>query len=409
MGLRAEAGPRIARGTNPERIREHNRRVVLNLMRSHGQLGRKQLADMTHLTTQAVANIIDELVAENLLIDLGRRPSRRGQPPIQFAINAGGAITIGFEIAVTRLVTTVLDLGGNIRETIAVHLEGALPETLIPRLARTVVDLQAKYAARLIGVGVVMPGPFEIEGLSGVGPTTLPGWAGIDVAARLEPLIGVPVTLENDANAAAVGETLFGAGQQLSSFCLIYFGAGLGLGIIHDDLPLRGAFGNAGEIGHVVVAPGGRPCPCGQCGCLERYTSLDALHERLGRSIDFNDLEQLETRSPEVLEAWLAEAAAHLSPMIGMLENIMDPETIILGGALPDNLIDQMIARLELGPSVANRRDRTVPRVIRGRTGQLTAALGAAALPFSNAITPRLDTHRPPREPNASANKGVSS
>lgn len=396
MGLRAQDGPRIALGTNPERNREHNRRVVLDLVRSHGQLGRKQLADMTQLTTQAVANIIDELVAEHLLIDLGRRRSGRGQPPIQFAINPGGAITIGFEIAVSRLVTTVLDLGGNIREAKAVNLEGASPETLIPRLADTVLAIRDHYGTRLTGVGVVMPGPFEIEGLSGVGPTTLPGWAGVDVAARLEPLIGVPVTVENDANAAAVGETLFGAGQHLSSFCVIYFGAGLGLGIIHDDLPLRGAFGNAGEIGHVVVAPGGRPCACGQSGCLERYASVDALRERLGRSADFHDLEQLRAKAPDVLEAWLDEAAAHLSPMIGMLENILDPETIILGGALPDSMIDTLIARLSLGPSVANRRDRAVPRVIRGRTGQMTAALGAAALPFSNAITPRLDTHRGP-------------
>ena len=89
-------------------------------------------------------------------------------------------------------------------------------------------------------------------------------------------------------------------------------------------------------------------------------------------------------------------------------KNILDPETIILGGALPDTLIDRMIARIALGTSVANRRDRTVPRVIRGRTGQMTAALGAAALPFSNAITPRLDTHRPLREPNAPADKEAS-
>lgn len=392
MSRAATDGPRVALGKNPGRSRSHNRRVVLDLVRSHRQLGRKQIADMTQLTTQAVANIIEELMAENLLLDLGRRRSGRGQPPIQFAINPDGAITIGFEVAVARLVTTVLDLGGNIRETRSVALEDPRPEILIPRLAQEVGAIRNTYRTALTGVGVVMPGPFEIEGLSGVGPTTLPGWAGADVARRLEALIDVPVAVENDANAAAVGETLFGAGQQLSDFCLIYFGAGLGLGIIQGNQPLRGAFGNAGEIGHVVVTPGGRPCACGQAGCLERYASLHALRERMGRAAEFGELERMHATGDATLTDWIAEAAAHLSPMVAMLENILDPETVILGGAVPDGIIDALIAQLSLGTSVANRRDRALPRVIRGRTGQMTAALGAAALPFFNAMTPRLDT-----------------
>ena len=102
---------------------------------------------------------------------------------------------------------------------------------------------------------------------------------------------------------------------------------------------MRGAFGNAGEIGHIVVAPGGRPCPCGQHGCLERYASLHALRERLRAAGTLADLEDLERRcTPEadpVVDAWLDEAAAHLSPMVAMLENILDPQTIILAGGLP--------------------------------------------------------------------------
>ena len=393
MAFGSQEKPRFALGKNPGRSRSHNRRVVLDLVRGHGQLGRKQIADMTQLTTQAVANIIDELIAENLLVDLGRLRSGRGQPPIQFAINPDGAITIGFEIAVARLVTTVLDLGGNIREATSVALHDTRPDALIPQIARDVAEIRARFGTTLTGVGVVMPGPFEIEGLSGVGPTTLPGWAGIDAARLLTDQTGVPVTIENDANAAAISETLFGAGQTLSSFCVIYFGAGIGLGIIQDNLPLRGAFGNAGEIGHIVVSPGGRACPCGQAGCLERYASRQALCERLGGvAVSAGDLGRLHAAGDATLLGWIDEAAAHLAPMIGILENILDPETVILGGDLPDAIIDAIIARLVLETSVANRHDRSAPRVIRGRTGQMTAALGAAALPFFNVFTPQLDT-----------------
>ncbi|PHP28235.1 ROK family transcriptional regulator [Limimaricola cinnabarinus] len=393
---------RAARGKNPGRSRAHNRRVVLDLMRGHGQLGRRQLAEMTQLTPQAVTNILDELIAAGLIEARGRLKSGRGQPPLQFAINPDGAITIGIEIAVTRMAATVLDLGGHPRHEEIVPLADSAPEALLPLIAETVARLAAGYDATLMGVGVVMPGPFEIEGFSGVGPTTLPGWAGIDMAAELGRRIGVPVSVENDANAAAIGETLFGSGQALSSFAVVYFGAGLGLGLIADDRPVRGAFGNAGEVGHIVVAPGGRACPCGQSGCLERYASLHALREALdaaGLPGDHAALDRMMAEAEPVLMTWIAEAAAHLSPMVAILENVLDPEAIILGGALPAPILDAIIARIGFAPSVAARSDRAVPRVIRGRAGPMAAALGAAALPFHAAITPRLELSQDPEDP----------
>ena len=407
---------KFALGKNPGRSRAHNRRVVLDLLRSHGQLGRKQIADMTQLTTQAVANIIEELLAENMLLDLGRLRSGRGQPPVQFALNPDGAITIGFEISVSHLVTTVLDLHGQIREQELAALDETGPAALIQRIVTEVAAIRVRFPVILLGVGVVMPGPFEIEGLSGVGPTTLPGWAGVDAMGLLARQIGVPVVIENDANAAAIGEALFGAGQGLGNFCMIYFSSGIGLGIIHDSQPLRGAFGNAGEVGHIVVAPGGRPCACGQAGCLERYASLDALRERLGAAGSGDPAALMAAGHPAML-AWIDDAAAHLAPVVTMLENILDPVTVILGGELPDPVIDALIALMTLGTSVANRRNRSLPRVIRGRTGQRIAALGAAALPFFDSIIPRLDTglgrpapHRPgaaPSEDTVTANSDL--
>lgn len=397
MKANAPDRQKFALGKNPGRSRAHNRRVVLDLLRSHRQLGRKQIADMTQLTTQAVANIMEDLLNEGLLLDLGRLRSGRGQPPIQFALNPDGAITIGFEISVSHLVTTVLDLHGQIREQGAVALRDTGPAVLIPQIIAEVAAIRRRFPATLLGVGVVMPGPFEIEGLSGVGPTTLPGWAGTDAVSVIATQIGVPVVIENDANAAAVGEALFGAGQGLSDFCMIYFGSGgIGLGIINGSQPMRGALGNAGEIGHIVVSPGGRGCACGQAGCLERYASIQALRERLGGAADLAAL--MDAGDPVLLD-WVDVAALHLAPVVTLLENILDPETVIFGGVLPGPVIDALIARLACGTSVANRRDRTLPRVIRGRTGHWIAALGAAALPFFDSIIPRLDTGHGPTTP----------
>lgn len=386
----------IAIGKNPERSRDHNRRVVLDLVRMHGSLGRMHIAKLSHLTAPAVANIVDELVREKLLMEIGRRRSGRGQPPIQFAVNPDGAVTIGVEIAADHMVTTVLDLSGQIRSKAITPVADAGPAHIVPLFARQIDEIKRRFPLKLLGIGVVMPGPFEIEGMSSVGPTTLPGWSVINPVAVLSEASGETVIVENDANAAAVGERLFGAGRAISNFCMIYFGVGVGLGQIHDGLLFRGAFGNAGEIGHVVVAPRGKPCACGQHGCLERYASLHALREKLAlaghRNVDFSMIEALHKDGDPVLREWIAETADCLSPMVAMLENVLDPETVILGGALPDAVIDDIVAAMqELPVSVASRRARALPRVIRGQAGQLTAALGAAALPLFEVVTPKLE------------------
>ncbi|WP_176084042.1 ROK family protein [Martelella sp. HB161492] len=403
MNERPPPQPQFAIGNNPERNREHNRRVVLDIVRQNGMLGRMEIARLTQLTAQAVANIVDELVSDDLLMNTGRRRSGRGQPPIQFAVNPQGAATIGVEIATDQMVITVLDLTGVVRYRRIIALTDTTPQQCLPVFAAEVKRATGAMQSPLMGVGVVMPGPFGIEGMSFVGPTTLPGWSGIDVRAELEAACGHPVILENDANAAAVGERLFGVGRTISNFCMIYFGTGLGLGMIQDGAPYRGAFGNAGEIGHVMVMPKGRLCPCGQHGCLERYASVHALHEKFdatGRPRPLIDqIEALYDAADPIITEWLDEAAEHLSTMVALLENILDPETVIFGGALSDRLIDALLDRLSHLPlSVAGRRSRALPRVMRGTTGQYTAALGAAAMPLFEILTPKLETSPPGQE-----------
>ncbi|WP_442866050.1 ROK family protein [Aminobacter sp. HY435] len=397
MAFQPGSTHQVTLGKNPERSRDHNRRVVLDVVRRNGSLGRMHIARLTHLTAQAIANIVDELVRENLLMETGRLRSGRGQPPIQFAVNPDGAMTMGIEVASDHMVATVLDLSGQPRSKRITPVRDTSPPQVVAHIRSELESVRRDFKAPLLGIGVVMPGPFEIEGMTSVGPTTLPGWADIDAASLLSEACGEPVTVENDANAAAVGERLFGAGHAISSFAMIYFGAGIGLGMIQDGVPFRGAFGNAGEIGHVVVAPRGRACPCGQHGCLERYASAYALRERLCdagiEDCDFADLERLHGERHPVLVEWMDEAATYLAPMIAMIENILDPETVILGGMLPDAIIDELIDRMgQLPISVASRRARALPRVVRGQTGQYTAALGAAALPLFEVVTPKLET-----------------
>lgn len=394
----AQANPdipvRLAIGSNPERNRHHNRRVVLEAIRSHGALGRTEIGRLTHLTAQAVANIVDDLVAEHFLIEVGRRRSGRGQPPLQFSINAEGPITVGIELGADHLTTVLLDLTGRVRATSNKPVSALEPEAMAGQVAGEVRRLRGTLGrpAPALGVGVVMPGPFRVADAALAGPGTLPEWQDVDAGELLTKAIGEPVIVENDATAAAVGERLHGAGRSIEDFCFIYFGVGLGLGIMQGGRPMRGAFGNAGEIGLVPVKSGAS----GELLPLEQVVSLHALRQRLAASglpaLDVGSIAELLAARNPVLMRWIEDAAYCLAQLVLMLENILDPETIVLGGQLPDEVIHALIAAIEpLPASIASRPDRTQPRVRLGQTGQLTAALGAAALPLFDTVTPRLN------------------
>jgi predicted NBD/HSP70 family sugar kinase len=388
----------VAIGTNPERTRDHNRRVVLETLRQHGRLGRSDIAALTRLTAQAVSNIVAELVGEGFLVEQGRRRTARGQPPMELAVNPDGGMTAGMEIAADHITTVLVDLAGTVRAQRIVPLVDAGLEA-VQTLARSELALARAglgLPRRLLGCGVVMPGPFEIDGMRAVGAIPLPGWAGHDARSLLSEALDTPVTIENDATAAAVGEHLHGLGRNLRHFCLVYFGAGLGLGSIIGGQPYRGAFGNAGEIGHIPVRRNGRACGCGGQGCLERYASLHALMEALHAAgigdAGPDEIERLYRAGEPAVLNWIEEAAELLAPVMVMLENLFDPETIILGGGLPDGVIDALIAAMSpLSVSVSQRSGRAVPRLQRGATGRLTAALGAAALPLLDTMAPKLD------------------
>ena len=163
--------------------------------------------------------------------------------------------------------------------------------------------------------------------------------------------------------------------------------------MISDGHAQRGAFGNAGEIGHIITQVGGKPCGCGNHGCLEKYASRMSIRDHLAEhgiaSPNGMALAQLLADGNSPLDSWINSAADNLSRAIGILESLFDPQAVILGGAMPDAVLDQLIHRLDLpAGSVANRPDRKSARVLRGTSGRLTAAIGGAAMVIHKIITP---------------------
>jgi predicted NBD/HSP70 family sugar kinase len=364
------------KGTNQEYGRPYNRRLVLETIRLLAPVARGEIAKRVGLTVQTVSTIIRELELQGFVRGVRETPKGRGLPPTFLNINPDGGYAIGVHVTPVGLKAALINLSGDVIGERERALPQASPDRAFREIEKMVASLRKlRPRGRMLGIGLALPGPFDVESMSFVGPTTLEGWKGVPIRDRLANLTGLPAFIEADLAAAAFGERLYGAGRDLREFYYLYFGVGLGGCLVREGAPVRGAFGNAGEIGHVPLVPNGEPCPCGNRGCLERYLSLEAM-ERRSAAIG--------------MDRWIAEAAPLLRSAIATIENLFDPETIILGGFAEDALLSRLIAAAEpLAHSVSERSGRNAPRITRSKDGGNAVLRGAAALAVAGVLSPR--------------------
>lgn len=378
-------------GANAGRSRGHNRQVVLGRIRAAKRIGRAEIARASGLSTQAVSNIIADLMSDGLIVEGGHRAATRGVPVAQYALNPTGGFAAGIEIRPDVVFGAVLDFCGNL----VVEKRRQVRTTDRAGVIAAVRDMQARIlgdapdaADRLLGLGIVMPGPFGCTGIAG-GASELPIWDETPPEVWLSESLGQPVLVENDANAAAIAERVSGVAQGLDSYAFLYFGSGLGLGMVHRGRLLTGAFGNAGEIGTLQMPANGELVMLEDV--VSRRSLAEALHGAGHQIKDVDDLARLYATKDPTLYAWLERAVEPLSAAISIVENLFDPQTIILGGSMPDTMLDHLTGCVQLTTrSVSNRATRDLPRLMRGVSGRMTATLGAAALVVNHAFTPKI-------------------
>ncbi len=373
-------------GSNAERSRNRNRQSVLGQVRSAGSIGRAEIARALSLTTQTVSNIIADLSADGMLLEVGRLSVGRGLPAMQYALNPQGGYALGVEVRPDAIFAALLDLNGQAVMTERVTLMHTRPEIVLDHVTAIyarALDKVPSAQGRMLGTGIVMPGPFGVTGIAGMG-SDLTGWQEVDAEALFSGAIGLPVMLSNDANAAAMAERINGVAQDITSFAYLYFGAGLGLGLVNGGQLVHGAYGNAGEIGHIPIL--------GQTGTLEdglsRLSVQRHLHAAGKIAQDIDTLDQLFQQGDPDLMVWLRIASITLGHAMAIVENLFDPQTIVLGGAMPDAILDYLVAHTPLPVlSVSNRPQYPHPRLIRGASGRMTATRGAAALILNRALS----------------------
>ncbi len=250
-------------------VRRMNRSIVLEVFRTHITLSRARLASETGLNPSTVSSIIGELIQENLIRETDLIQSATGRPGRLLELNPGGGCALGIEINVDYIEILVTDFAANVLWR---KRQASSPEAGQDEIMRQVLELAQQANAfiqarssRVLGVGVGVPGLVDVaSGFLRLAPNL--HWVDIPIRGVLAGLFDCPIYVENEANAAALGEYYFGAVRNVSDFIYLSAGIGLGSGIVLGGKLFRGMFGYAGEAGHMTMDINGEQCGCGKHG-----------------------------------------------------------------------------------------------------------------------------------------------
>ncbi len=294
---------------------------------------------------------------------------------------------IGVDLGGTNLRAAAISRSGEVLAKIAgaAHLSGGRA-TVLADMVDSIVKLRQQCGVRqLTGVGIGIPGFILMEKGIIVGSNNLPDFEGIPIRDEIERLLGARVTLENDANAAALGESWVGAGKGVQNLVLLTLGTGIGGGIVSGGEVLRGFDGMAGEVGHITVVPNGNPCGCGNRGCLEKHASATAVTTmarllQLGPSLTAAEVHDLALQGNEKAKRVFESMGEALGIALAGLINIFNfPLYLLSGGPLPawDFFAPTMLAELKRR-SFTYRNTQT--RIERATLGNEAGLYGAAYL-----------------------------
>ncbi|MFB7593679.1 ROK family protein [Streptomyces sp. NPDC056160] len=379
-------------------VRRHNLSLVLRTVHDAGEVTRAQIATRVGLTRAAVSSLVEQLLVHGFVTEWGKTSSgQAGRPGTVLKVARRGPAGLGVEINVDHVVVCVVDLAGTDRVRLEEHVDnrGVQPSQVLERAARLAaraLGSAAEQGLDPVGAHVAVPG-LVTGGTVRQAPNL--GWRRVAVEGLLAQALcalrpdrpPLPVSSDNEANAAALAELWYGAGTEgVRSFLYLTGEIGIGGALVLQGELLRGAHGFAGEIGHMVVDPDGPLCRCGARGCLEQYAGQAALLDAsgIGTGAGVLGVAELQRRArradPAALSA-MERAGRELGVAVSGAVNLFDPDAVMLGGVYRE-LMEWLAPAVEreLARRVVSglwREDRTRLRAASALGG---AARGAAGV-----------------------------
>lgn len=369
---------------------------LFQLLRDGKARTRAELASTTGLARSTVASRIDALISSGFVGAAGEAASSGGRPPSRFAFNPSARITMAVDVGATHVLVALTDLGGRVLSEEREALEVAqgpdvVLDWVIASGKRQIKDL-GRSALSLTGIGIGLPGPVEHSTGRPVNPPIMPGWDGIDVPARMQQALDVPVLVDNDVNIMALGEqAAFWPGDD--NLLFVKVATGIGAGIVSSGRLQRGAVGTAGDLGHVRVPRGeGVVCRCGNIGCLEALASGPAIAKSLGEiglATDTRDdlLGHVRHGRIQAIQA-LRQAGRDVGDVLATCVNLLNPSVIVIGGSL-SHVGEHLMAGVR---EVVYHRSLPLAtsslRIVPSMAGDQAGVLGASRMVIEHVLSP---------------------
>lgn len=368
-------------------IRYINRQIVLNYVREKEPISRAEISHETALQRSTVSLIVDELKTRGLIYEV-EGESTGGRPPTLLRLRAGACMAIGVDVATTHTTMAVADLVGRVVDKETFPTDPDMTATL--RKIVSVVQRFVKTHMNIEGIGVCVPGLVDPDTETVI---FIPHfkWRNWPLASELTRITGLPVTVDNDANAAALAELWMGRPEirDVRDFILVLVEEGLGTGIIFDGQVYQGVAGGAGEFGHMTIGKGAPvACAAGSEECWEAFASERAALARYklrrsdltGSDISFRDLIEFAFSDDEDAKEALIETAHYLGLGISNLTKGLSPEAVILAGDIARAwpLISSELRRTLAASSICSGLPSTP--VFASTLGDHTRLMGALSL-----------------------------
>ena len=322
-------------------IRDINRQIVLNYVREMGPISRAEIARETALQRSTISLIVDDLRIDGLVEEVSGE-STGGRPPSLLSLRTVDAVALGVDLGTVKTVMASSDLAGRVLDQEEFPTDGEVQKTLA-KIVGCAQRLTEKTRSTFEGIGISLSGVVDPE----TGNSYVPhfSWRNPPITETLTRATSLPVTIDNDANAAALAELWFGRPEirEVRDFILVLVEEGVGTGIVFDGQVYRGEGGTAGEFGHMTIGSGAPvQCAVGSRECWEAFASERAAlgrYQKLSRSngsndVNFAGLMDLALRGERNARAALKETARYLGIGIANLIQGLAPEAVIVGGPI---------------------------------------------------------------------------
>ncbi|SFJ48333.1 Sugar kinase of the NBD/HSP70 family, may contain an N-terminal HTH domain [Paenibacillus sp. UNC496MF] len=362
-------------------VKKMNTAIVLDAVLRYAPLSRAQISERTGLNKATVSSLVQDLIEHHLVIDIGPGESSGGRKPNLLQFRARTGFAIGIDLGVNYIRGILTDLEGVVLAERRLTLTAHDAAYVLPRLLDCIASLQAEIPPcpyGTVGVGIGVPGLVNEEGAILYAPNL--DWTDVPLRAIVEERFGVPVTIDNEANAGAQGEQRYGAGRGVANQIYVSAGIGIGTGMILNKELYKGAGGFSGELGHLSIQADGKPCRCGNRGCWELYASENALLEQAA-ALGYRDLDGLLEAAgrgeAEVLRLFERIGEA-LGVGIANIVNVFNPDVVIVGNELrrAEAWLGEAMQRTVAERALAHHRRRL--RVLFAEQGEKSAVRGAA-------------------------------